>query len=79
MEWIKIPIGGVVVKNDDQVVRVVIKGRRPIVKFGEYEFYPRSWRGMARRGGELVSWEFPMGPIKTVCVDSNRWIQVVWR
>ena len=79
MEWIKIPIGGVVVKNDDQVVRVVIKRRRPIVKYKDCEFYARSWQGTARQNGELVTWEFPMGPIRLIRIHNNRWINIVWK
>jgi len=80
MTWIRVPITRrVVVKNDNQQVVQVVMGRRPIIKYRDCEFYPRSWQGITRQSGELVSWEFSMGPVRSVHVHGNRWIRIVWR
>ena len=83
MEWIKIPIGGVVVKNDtQQVARVVVKRGRPVVQCDDCEFYPRDWHG-TKKNGEIATWSFPLGPIESVTIHTDprktRWVRVVWK
>jgi len=81
MTWIKVPWGKqIVVKNNDsRVARIVIKRSRPVVKYKQDEYYPRSWQGHRKGNLETTTWEFPLGPIATVRVHNNHWIQVVWR
>jgi len=85
MTWIRIPITQrVVVKNDtQQVVRVVVTRKRPIVQCDNYEFYPRTWQGVARQSGEIVTWEFKLGPVRAVKIHTDkagvRWLLVIWK
>jgi len=84
MTWISIPFTGkVVVKNGDQIVRIIVNSNsRPTVRCGNCEFYPTSWRGV-KKSEETVFWNFTLGPVKSVCIHTDkkgaRWMRIVWK
>ena len=83
--WIPIPFTKrVVVKNDaHQCVCIVVRGNRPKVVCKNYEYYPRSWQGRRGGNGETVTWDFALGPVRSLLIHkdkkNNLWVQVVWK
>jgi len=82
--WFRVPFSNkIVVKNDDHQRVCVIVNSRPTVKCGMCEFYPRAWQGRRGQHGETITWDFPMGPVRTLLTHKDRknrkWVHIVWR
>ena len=82
--WFRVPFSNkIVVKNDDHQHVCVIVNSRPTVKCGMCEFYPRTWQGIRGSTGETTTWDFTLGPVRSVVVHKDkkktRWVKIVWR